>query len=319
MRLGPITLKYPLILAPLAGFTDLAFRRVCRDAGIELTYTEMISAKGLFFGGDKSLDLLVNHPDEMPLGVQLFGNELEDFKKALVILEGERRFEALDINMGCPVKKIIRHGEGSALMRDPEKVYQIMKGLRAETQKTLSVKMRLGLSEDTINVQEVSEAAEQAGVDFITVHGRTTDQLYRGVADWDSILEVKAKRSIPVFGSGDLFTLEEAKKRLNQGIDGLMLARGVLGNPFLIEEIITGKKKEITLEDKIHVARKHLLYYLEDQTKHGLAEFRAHLMHYFKGVRGGARFRGRLSELHSLEDFDRMMEELIQLDSSKQE
>lgn len=316
MRLRRIELKHPLILAPLAGFTDLAFRRICRDFGIELTYTEMISAKGLLYGSDKSLDLLINHEEEYPLGVQLFGSELEDFKRALEILRKEKRFEALDINMGCPVKKVIRNGDGSYLMKDPEKVYHILKGLREEMDETLSAKMRLGLSKASINVLEVSQAAEEAGVDFLTVHGRTTDQLYSGTADWEKILEVKSQRKIPVFGSGDLFSYDDCKKRLDEGIDGLMLARGVLGNPFLIRELITGEKKPVTIKEKVETMLKHLDYYLEDKTKNGLVEFRAHLMHYLKGVRGGAAIRGRLASLNTKEELEGKLEELVALDTS---
>ncbi len=226
-----------IILAPMAGITDMPFRALCREQGATFSYTEMISAKALYYKNKNTLPLLQVAKGERPIAVQLFGNEPELLAQEALKLE-EGPYDIFDVNMGCPVPKVVNNGEGSALMRDPEKVGQIVRAMTKVLHKPVTIKIRKGFSADQINAVEVARRAEDAGAAAIAVHGRTREEYYSGHADYDIIRQVKEAVSIPVMGSGDIYKGKDAKRMLDEtGCDAVMIARGARGNPWIFREV----------------------------------------------------------------------------------
>ena len=226
-----------IILAPMAGITDMPFRALCREQGATFSYTEMISAKALYYKNKNTLPLLQVAKGERPIAVQLFGNEPELLAQEALKLE-EGPYDVFDVNMGCPVPKVVNNGEGSALMRDPEKVEQIVRAMTKVLHKPVTIKIRKGFSTDQINAVEVARRAEDAGAAAIAIHGRTREEYYSGHADYDIIRQVKEAVSIPVMGSGDIYKGKDAKRMLDEtGCDAVMIARGARGNPWIFREV----------------------------------------------------------------------------------
>ncbi|MBO7729250.1 MAG: tRNA dihydrouridine synthase DusB [Lachnospiraceae bacterium] len=226
-----------IILAPMAGITDMPFRALCREQGATFSYTEMISAKALYYKNKNTLPLLQVAKGERPIAVQLFGNEPELLAQEALKLE-EGPYDVFDVNMGCPVPKVVNNGEGSALMRDPEKVEQIVRAMTKVLHKPVTIKIRKGFSADQINAVEVARRAEDAGAAAIAIHGRTREEYYSGHADYDIIRQVKEAVSIPVMGSGDIYKGKDAKRMLDEtGCDAVMIARGARGNPWIFREV----------------------------------------------------------------------------------
>ncbi len=226
-----------IILAPMAGITDMPFRALCREQGATFSYTEMISAKALYYKNKNTLPLLQVAKGERPIAVQLFGNEPELLAQEALKLE-EGPYDVFDVNMGCPVPKVVNNGEGSALMRDPEKVEQIVRAMTKVLHKPVTIKIRKGFSSDQINAVEVARRAEDAGAAAIAIHGRTREEYYSGHADYDIIRQVKEAVSIPVMGSGDIYKGKDAKRMLDEtGCDAVMIARGARGNPWIFQEV----------------------------------------------------------------------------------
>ncbi|WP_459129139.1 tRNA dihydrouridine synthase DusB [Guggenheimella bovis] len=295
-----------VMIAPLAGVTDRAYRRILREQGAELCFTEMISAQGLVYDNTRTKEYLDLDPTDHPLAVQIFGKDPEIMAESVRILEELAPFEELNVNMGCPVRKITSNGEGSALMADPTRARSIVRALKKVTKKPVTVKTRIGIDEKSINVIEFAKGLEAEGVDAITVHGRTAKQLYMGRANWDVIKAVKRELKIPVYGNGDIFTLEDYIEKAST-VDGVMLARGIQGNPFLVREIMMYVRGEeappVSIKERIEVAHRHLLYATELRGQQGLLDFRKHAVWYFKGVPGSAKLRNALATMTSPDEF----------------
>lgn len=292
----------PVILAPMAGVTDLPFRSICRDMGCDFTFTEMVSAKGLFYGGSGTKKLLCTAENERPCGIQLFGSDphiMSDMAKQLTD-EYAEEISLIDINMGCPAPKIVNNGEGSALMKDIPLASKIIEAVSKATPLPVSVKFRKGFNEKTVNAVEFARMAEESGASMVTVHGRTREQMYAGTADWDIIADVKANVKIPVVGNGDIFSGSDAVKMLEQtGCDGIMAARGAQGNPFIFAEIracLSGKEaKKPTDGERIDMAIYHARKLCEYKGERSVVEMRKHAAWYIHGIHGAARIRTEIN------------------------
>lgn len=321
-RIGKIELDHPFLLAPMAGISDSAFRRLCKEQGAALVYSEMISAKGLYYNDKATERLLTFKEEEKPIAYQLFGCDSEIMAWAVDKLS-DRENSIIDINMGCPVQKVVKNSEGSALMKTPETAAKIVKAVvKAETicalnndrePRPVSVKCRLGWDESNINIIEFALRIEDAGAAAITVHARTRKQLYSGKADWEYIADVKRKLSIPVIGSGDILSGEDANRILTEtGCDFVMIARGALGNPWIFKDALSLFKGQPastkpTLEDKLVLILRHLDMLAADKGHNSaVREMRKHISWYVKGIPGAAEIRRRVNkivEIDELKDF----------------
>jgi nifR3 family TIM-barrel protein len=297
MKIGALSLKNKMILAPMAGVTNLPFRLVNRTFGVGLTFTEMISANGLIRDRVKSLRYLGAHPDDRPLGVQMFGADPSILAEAANILT-DMGADLLDINMGCPVKKVVKTGAGAALMKNPLRIAAIIEAVRKATHLPLTVKIRAGWKAACVNVLEVADIAEGSGADAVIVHPRTAEQAFSGAADWSLIERVKRRIKIPVIGNGDIKKGEDAARMVQiTGCDAVMVGRGCLGNPWIFEQIqarlqgLTDPPPP-TLGQRERVVRRHLALELAAVgDKAGMKTFRKHLLWYTKGLKESASFR----------------------------
>jgi len=301
MKIGALSLKNKMILAPMAGISNMSFRLINRDFGVGLTFTEMISANGLIRGMGKTLRYLDAHPDDRPLGVQIFGSDPATLAEAAKIIT-DMGADLLDINMGCPVKKVVKTGAGAALMKDPLRIAAIIEAVRKGTHLPLTVKMRAGWQAQRINVLEVAKIAEDSGVDAVIVHPRTADQGFDGVADWSLIERVKAQLHIPVIGNGDVRKGEDAVRMMRTtGCDGVMVGRGCLGNPWIFHQMnerLQGRVEPFppSPAQREQMIGRHLALELASAGEAaGLKMFRKHLLWYTKGLKGGSHFRQMIS------------------------
>jgi len=295
----------PFILAPLAGFTDKSFRQICRQHGCGLSFTEMVSAKGLHFKNENTEDLLRIDKDlEGPVGIQLFGHEPELFKEAVQTLE-DRPNACIDINMGCPVPKVVKNFEGSALLNNPKLAAQCVRACVDATSKPITVKMRIGFT-DSKNAVYFAKTLEDSGASVITVHGRTREQYYSGKADWTVIKEIKKAVHIPVIGNGDIFSREDAIRLMDEsGVDAVMIARGALGNPW----IFSGDKPD--LDEIKTVIAKHAKMLVTDKGEYvGIRQMRSHAGFYIKGIKGAASVRARINQCETLEELLILIKEI---------
>lgn len=317
MNIGNVKLENPYILAPMAGVTDLPFRLLCKEQGAGLLCMEMISAKALQYKNKNTKTLLSIHPDEYPVSLQLFGSDAEIMSRMAQEIE-ELPFQILDINMGCPVPKVVKNGEGSALMNQPKLVYEIVSKIVKSIGKPVTVKIRKGFDEDHVNAVEIAKIIEEAGASAVAVHGRTREQYYSGRADWDIIRQVKEAVSIPVIGNGDVISAESALAlRIQTGCDGVMIGRGAQGNPWIFSELIQYERTGNIPPRPDHAAiRDMMLRHARMQIDFkgdylGIREMRKHVAWYTKGLKGSAKLRDDINKVETYEELFRLLYERI--------
>ena len=310
MKLGPFLFDAPVFLAPMAGVTDTAYRIIAHDMGCPLCYAEMVSSQGIHFKNERTLSMLASEPAERPLAMQIFAATPEMAAEAAAYVEQLGTADILDFNMGCPAPKIVKNGEGSALMRDPERATAILTAIRKAVKMPFTVKMRIGWDESSINVVDLAKRAEAAGVDAITVHGRTREQFYRGHADWEKIGEVRRAVSIPVIANGDVRTYDDLDRiREVTGCEAVMVGRAAQGNPWIFRQLThylrTGERLPgPTMQERAEVIVRHLdllLKYKGDYV--GPREMRKHATWYTRGIVHGAILRDLFNKATTREDF----------------
>lgn len=312
--IGRLVLPHNLMLAPLAGITNHAFRLICRREGACLAFTEMVSVNGMVREGENSWKLLQSSPEDRPLGVQLFGDSPELLAKAAE-MTGDQA-DLLDINMGCPVRKVVATGAGSALLKDTALIARILKRVRRATRLPLTIKIRSGWESSDETWREAGRIAEAEGCDAITLHPRSRSQMFDGTADWSRIAALKQQVKIPVIGSGDLFSPEDCRRMLLEtGCDGLMVARGAMGNPWIFRqtiELLEGREVTyVTLARRMETARRHLeLFIAQAGEAVAVREMKKHLGWYIHGVKGAAALRRRVHRSGSLGELLEVMDEI---------
>lgn len=323
MKIGNIELKNKVFLSPMAGVTDLPFRLICKEQNCGMLYTEMINAKALCYDDENTKKMLKIEDEEHPVAVQIFGSDPEFMGRAAQIMNKYPN-EILDINMGCPAPKIVKNGDGSALMKNPKLAEEVLKSVVKNSEKSVTLKIRKGWDDNSVNAVEIAKIAEASGISALAIHGRTREQYYSGKADWDIIAEIKQNISIPVIGNGDVFTVEDAINMLEKTkCDAIMIGRGAQGNPWIFKRINhymqTGEiLPEPTIEEKISVAKKHLGLAVEEHGEYvAVREMRKHLAWYIKGLKHSARIRDEINKIESYDEvvakLDSYMEDCLTL------
>ncbi len=280
LKIKDITLSSPYLLAPLAGYTDIAFRSMCREYGAGLTYTEMVSAKGLVYGNENTNDLLRLHSTEVPSAVQIFGCDPEIMARAIGMIKAD----IIDINMGCPVRKIVSNGEGSALMKNPKLAYDVVRScVKASGSRPVTVKFRSGFDEDSINAPEFALLMEEAGASALTLHARTREQFYSGLADRELIKKVASTLSVPFIANGDITSKKDIEEYEGSAVSGYLIGRGALGCPEIFATL-RGEDITVSKKDQIRTHIERLLNYLPERIV--VNDMKKHMCHYLKGMRG---------------------------------
>lgn len=316
LKIGNVTLPNKWILAPMAGVSDLPFRLLCHEAGAGLTCMEMISAKAIYYRNKATDEMMAIDPDEGMVSLQLFGSD-PDIMGAMARKIEEHPFSILDINMGCPVPKVVNNGEGSALMKDPALAGKIIRSVSSAVGKPVTVKIRKGFDDDHVNAVEMAKVAEENGAAAVAVHARTRMQYYSGKADWDIIRQVKEAVTIPVIGNGDVDSYESACRMLDEtGCDGVMIGRAAQGNPWIFAELVAKSEgrewNKPTREEVARMILRHAAMLIDCKGEYiGSREMRKHAAWYTKGYKGSSQFRGKLNEAESLEDLKRLMDDFL--------
>lgn len=315
LKIGNVELKNRVCMAPMAGVTDIAYRLICEEMGAGLATTEMVSAKAILYKNKNNAVILQTGEKEHPLAVQLFGSD--PMIMASMAEKISEPFDMIDVNMGCPVPKIVGNGEGSALMKDPKLAFQILEMMSRVLKKPVTVKFRKGFDEQHVNAVEFAKMAEQAGVAAITLHGRTRKQMYSGTADWEIIRKVKEAVRIPVIGNGDIFTPEDAKRMIGEtGCDGVAIARGAKGNPWLIKRTVAYLEHgELLPEPDTAEKKRVILRHAELMLKYkgeklGILEMRKHLAWYTAGLPNSAKLRNDMNEMCTFDDLQSLVDRL---------
>lgn len=319
-KIGNVTIANNVCLAPMAGVCNSAFRRIIKEMGCGLLYAEMVSDKAICYDNQKTKEMLYMTEEERPIAQQIFGSDKESFVKAAKIIEETMHPDIIDINMGCPVPKVaLRAQAGSALLKDPEKIYEIVKSVKEAVSVPVTVKIRSGWDKNSVNAVEVAKVCERAGASAIAVHPRTRSQGYQGLSDWNIIKKVKENVSIPVIGNGDILSVYDAKKMLDETkCDAVMIGRGTLGNPYLIKQIVAYLETgdiipDQTPVDKMKTCLKHFDYLLQIKPeKVAVLEMRTHGAWYLKGLPNGVSVKKKLYEIKTKEEFINTIKEYME-------
>ena len=315
-KIGNVEIENPVVMAPMAGITNMAFRKIIKDFGAGLVYSEMVSDKALCYGNAKTIEMLQVDEGEHPVSIQLFGGEVETMVKAAKFIDQHSNCDIIDINMGCPVNKVLKAEAGSKLLLYPDKIYEIVKGIVDNVSKPVTVKIRSGFDKEHIKAVEIAKLIEKAGASAIAIHGRTRSQMYEGKADWSIIADVKAAVKIPVIGNGDIKSVDDAKRMLAQtNVDAVMIGRAALGNPWLIKQVVESLKTgeeilEPTYQEKIAQCLAHAKKLMEiEPEKVAMFQMRGHAPWYIKGLKSSARVKNELSKIDTYEQLETILAE----------
>ena len=321
LKIGNVELENNLILAPMAGVTDLPFRLLCKEQGAALCCMEMVSAKGIYYNNKNTESLLTVDERERPVSLQLFGSD-PDIMAAMAARIEHRNFDILDINMGCPVPKVVNNGDGSALMKNPKLAGEIIEKMVKAIKKPVTVKIRKGFDDDHINAVEMAHIAQESGAAAVAVHGRTREQFYSGKADWSIIADVKSAVSIPVIGNGDILDAKDVIAMSEQtGCDGFMIGRGAQGNPWIFHQILhyfeTGEMiGKPPMEEMVKTMLRHAKLQIEFKGDYlGIREMRKHAAWYTAGYKGASKLRGRINDVESYDELEQLFEDFMKEDA----
>ena len=318
MKIGNVQLDNEVFLSPMAGVTDLPFRTICKEKGCGMLYTEMINAKALCYDDENTKKMLNLEDDGHPVAVQIFGSDPEYMGKAASIMN-QYTNDILDINMGCPAPKVIKNGDGSALMRNPKLAAEVLTAVVKNSKNPVTLKIRKGWDDNSVNALEIAKIAEECGISALAIHGRTREQFYSGKADWDIIAEIKQSINIPVIGNGDVFDVQDAVNMLEKTkCDAIMIGRGSQGNPWIFNRINHYMKTgevlpEPTLEEKISTAIKHMNLAVAEHGEYvAVREMRKHIGWYLKGLKDSAKYRDQINKITDYKEVISMLEEYVQ-------